>query len=468
MSWTRQQAKALADQILSYSRAKECEVSLDQARLGHTRFAANDITTSGSSHSLEISITSRDGSRSGTAHANGIEPSVLKSAVARSEELMASASPDPEYEEGLGPQKYPEMHAFHDETAKARAADRAAGVKIALDLSRAGGLNASGFSENIARWSAIANKKKNFGFHSSTVAIYSTTMRTEDGTGSGWAGVHSPWFSKIPAQSLAQRAAKKAETSANPKTLEPGRYTVILDPQAVSDLMGSLIGSLSRRSADEGRSFLSKPGGGNRLGEKLFPEIVTIKSDPFDPRIAGRPWTGGGGGAGGGGGGRGGGGGGFGGGGGGGHLPSRKTTWIEKGVVKTLTCDRYWASVTKSQPVPFSGGLVMTGGSGTVDNLIAGTERGLLITHFFYIRVVNPQNVELTGLTRDGVWLVEKGKIVHAVNNFRFNQSPVNLLKNVEAMSAAVPTAGGGMSGGMIMPAIRARDFSFTSQSDAV
>jgi len=336
-------------------------------------------------------------------------------------------------------------------------------VKTALDLSRAKALQASGFSENITRWSAIANKKKNFGFHASTVALFSTTMRTEDGTGSGWAGVHSPWFSKIPAQTLAQRAAKKAETSANAKTLEPGRYTVILEPQAVADLMGSLVGSLSKRSADEGRSFLSKPGGGNRLGEKLFPELVSLRSDPFDPRLAGRPWTGGGGG-----GGRGGlGFGGFGGG-GLGHLPSKKTTWIDKGVVKTMTCDRYWAQVTKSEPVPFSGGLVMNGGSGTVEDLIAGTERGLLITHFFYIRVVNPQNVELTGLTRDGVWLVEKGKIVHAVNNFRFNQSPVNLLKNVEAMSAAVPTSGGGMGGGMIMPAIRAHDFSFTSQSDAV
>lgn len=464
MSWTRQQAKGLTDQILSYSRAKECEVSLEHTQLGHTRFAANDITTSGSSRTIEISITSRDGKRSGTTHANDLDAAVLQEVVARSEELMEAASPDPEYVEGLGQQKYPEIHAFHEETAKARAVERAVGVKTALDLSQASGLFASGFSENVAHWSAIANKKRNFGFASGTTAVFSTTMRTEDGTGSGWAGMNSPRFTQIPAQALATRAAKKAEMSANPKTLEPGRYTVILEPQAVADLMGIMVGSLSRRLADEGRSFLSKQGGGNRLGEKIFPDLVTLRSDPFDPRIAGRPWAGGGGGRGGGLGF-----GGFGGGGAGFHgLPSHKTTWIEKGVVKSMTCDRYWAAQTKTMPVAFSGGLMMNGGSGTIDSLVAGTDRGLLITHFFYIRVVNPQNVELTGLTRDGVWLVEKGKIVQPVNNFRFNQSPVNLLKNIEALSAAVPTAGGGMGGSMIMPAIRARDFSFTSQSDAV
>jgi predicted Zn-dependent protease len=143
-------------------------------------------------------------------------------------------------------------------------------------------------------------------------------------------------------------------------------------------------------------------------------------------------------------------------------------TWIEKGVVKTLSVDRHWAAKTKTQPIAFAGSLVMSGGSGGIDELVGGTERGLLITHFFYIRPVNPQTVELTGLTRDGVWLVEKGKIVHPVNNFRFNESPVNLLKNVEALSEAVATPGGGLGGAMVVPGIRARDFSFTSKSDAV
>ncbi len=453
MSWTKEQAKNLADQILCFSKAPECEVSLTLTQVSHTRFAANDITTSGLARDLAVAITSRGESRSGTTRVNDTDPKALQEAVRRSEELMRSASVDPEFVEGLGPQKYPEIQAFHDETARAGAAEHRGGVKAALDQARGKKLNASGFSETTCVWTAIANRKGNFGFFRSTSASYSTTMRTEDGTGSGWASFDSPRFAEIRAQDLASRAAKKAESSAKPREVDPGKYTVILEPHAVAELLTSLLFSFSRRSVDEGRSFLSKPGEGNRVGEQVFAESVTMRSDPFDPRVPGRPWAGGGGGFFGFGG--------FGGGGGAG-LPARKTVWIEKGVVKALPVDRYWAAKNKMEPLPLSGGLVMEGGSGAVEDLVAGAERGLLVTRFWYIRPVNPQIVLLTGLTRDGVWLVEKGKIVGPVNNFRFNDSPVNLLKNVEAMSAAVP------AGNMVVPAIRARDFHFTSKSDAV
>jgi predicted Zn-dependent protease len=279
-------------------------------------------------------------------------------------------------------------------------------------------------------------------------------MRTEDGTGSGWAGLEAPDFSEIPAEELGRHAARKAEESAKPRELEPGKYTVVFEPRAVADLLGNLNAVMSRRAADEGRSFFSKPGGGNRTGEKIFAESVTIRSDPFDARVPGRPWVGG----------AGVGFLGFGGFGGGNFagLPTRKTTWVEKGVLRNLSIDRYWAKKNGEEPLPFSGGLVMEGGSGSIEDLVAGTERGLLLTRFWYIRTVNPQTVQLTGLTRDGVWLIEKGKVVGPVNNFRFNDSPVNLLKNVEAMSTAVST------GNVVVPAIRSRDFHFTSKSDAV
>ena len=143
-------------------------------------------------------------------------------------------------------------------------------------------------------------------------------------------------------------------------------------------------------------------------------------------------------------------------------LPARQITWIENGVVKNLAVNRYWAAKTQTQPVPFSRGLVMEGSTRPLEDLIADTERALLVTRFWYIRIVNPQNVTVTGLTRDGVWLVEKGKVVHPVNNFRFNDSPINLMKNLEATSIATP------ANFMIVPAIRASDFNFTSKSDAV
>lgn len=454
MSFKREEARRLADQIFSLSKAPECEVFLDVTEAGHTRFAANDVTTSGTARDLVVAITSRGGGRSGSTRINDTDPEALERAVARSEEMMRAATVDPEFVEGLGAQEYPEIRSFHDETQKAGALERRDGVAAALRLARDRKLNASGFSETTARWTAIANKKGNFGFHSSTSASFSTTMRTEDGTGSGWAGLEAPRFSQIPAAQLAARAAEKAVGSAKPRDIEPGRYTVILEPQAVADLLEGLINALSQRVADEGRSFFSRPGGGNRMGEKVFAESVTIRSDPFDARVPARPWVGGGGG-------------GFLGFGGFGAaafagLPARKTTWVEKGVIKALSRDRYWATKGGGEPLPFSGGLVMDGGTGTVDDLIASTDKGLVVTRFWYIRSVNPQNIQLTGLTRDGVWLVEKGKVAGSVINLRFNDSPVNLLKNVEAMSAPVST------GEMVVPAIKARDFLFTSKSDAV
>jgi predicted Zn-dependent protease len=455
MSWTPDQAKALAERILSFSKAPECEVSLRLSQTGHTRFAANEITTAGMVRDVSVAITSQDGGKSGSTTTVELDDSLLREAVARSEALMASAQPDPEHVESLPPQDYPSIPAFDDATASAGPIERRDGVKAALELARGKGLNGSGFFETGARWLAVANKKGNFGFHRATIAEYSTTMRTADGTGSGYARSASPRLADLQASSLAGRAASKAESSAKPRDLPPGAYTVILEPEAVADLLVFLLFSLNARSADEGRSFLSKPGGGTRLGEKLFADGVTLRSDPFNPRNPGTPWTGGGGRRGGG---R------FGGGSGG--LPARRTTWIENGVVKSLAVDRFWARKTNVEPVPLSGGMILEGSDKSLEALIAETQRALLVTRFWYIRSVNPQNVMATGLTRDGVWLIEDGKVVHPVNNFRFNESPVNLLKNLEATSVAVPA--GSEFSSITVPAIRAHDFHFTSKSDAV
>ena len=360
---------------------------------------------------------------------------------------MAAAQPDPEQVESLGPQQYPTITAFDDATEAAGPMERRHGVKAALDQARGHGLFASGFFETGAHWLAIANKKGNFGFHRATVADYSTTMRTADGTGSGYARLNSWRLSDLDPSSLAERAAKKAQSSVNPRELAPGAYTVILEPEAVADLLLYLFFTLNARMADEGRSFLSKPGGGNRVGEKLFADGVALRSDPFDPRHPGTPRADS-----------------FGRGSSG--LPSRKTTWVEHGVVKTLPVDRYWARKTKVEPVPFPGSLSLEGSDKSLETLIAETPRALLVTRFWYIRSVNPRNAMVTGLTRDGVWLIEDGKVAHPVNNFRFNDSPVNLLKNLEATSSI--THAGSEFFPLTVPAIRASDFHFTSKSDAV
>jgi predicted Zn-dependent protease len=196
------------------------------------------------------------------------------------------------------------------------------------------------------------------------------------------------------------------------------------------------------------------------VGEKVFDERVTLRSDPTDPRRPGTPWVvGGGGGGGGGSGGGGGGGGGFGGDFG---AAMRPTTWIEKGVLKSLAYDRFWAQRAEQKPTPAPTSLVLEGGKDTLESLIASTDRGLLVTHFWYIRVVNPQTMQLTGLTRDGLWLIEGGKVSRPVMNFRFNESPAVLLANVQGMTPAV------RAGNTIVPAIKASNFTFSSLSDAV
>ena len=184
MAWTREEAKKLAEKVFSYSKAPECEVWLDATQAGHTRFAANDVTTSGSARDLTIAIVSRGGGRTGTVRVNDTEAAALMTAVARSEDLMAAASVDPEWVDGLPAQKYPEIRAAREATRKAGAPERKNGVKAALELARGRKLAASGFSETTTRWAALASKKGNFGFTASTSAEFSTTMRTGDGTGS--------------------------------------------------------------------------------------------------------------------------------------------------------------------------------------------------------------------------------------------------------------------------------------------
>jgi predicted Zn-dependent protease len=219
-----------------------------------------------------------------------------------------------------------------------------------------------------------------------------------------------------------------------------------------------MAGAFSARATEEGRTFISKRGGGNLLGEKVFPEFINLRSDPFDGRQPSLPWTGD-------------------------LLPTRAINWIDKGTIANLAYDRYWAEKTGKEPTPGGGGggrggggfggfgggesLIMDGGGATLEQLIGSVERGLLVTHFWYIRFVNQQTLQHTGLTRDGLFLIENGKISRPVMNFRFLESPVRLLKNTKMLGPAMRVRGleGGM---MIAPALVATDFPLPSISDAI
>ena len=264
---------------------------------------------------------------------------------------------------------------------------------------------------------------------------------------SGWASKSFNELRLIDPAALAGTAIDKAAMSKSPAAIEPGKYTVVLEPAAMADMLVFFLFSANARQADEGRSFFSKKGGGNRIGDQVLGEKVWIFSDPAHPLAPTVAFDGEG-------------------------LPLTRDVWVENGVLKNLFYSRFWAQKMGKTPTAGPGNVIMEGGTATRDELIAGVERGVLVTRFWYIRPLDPQTILITGLTRDGLFLIEKGKITRPVKNMRWNESPVVALNNIEAMTPAerVVSGEGVGSGGLalVCPAARIREFTFSSASEAV
>jgi predicted Zn-dependent protease len=381
-----------------------------------------------------------------TSTTNQLDDAGLQRVVQTAEALAKLAPEDPEFLPELDPQQYQPGRNWSEATAALDPQGRAEAVRAITAPATQGSLVSTGYLDARVGAAAVANTKGLFAYNRSTAAALTTTVRTADGTGSGWAGAtHHDW-SRVDAASLGARAAEKARASRNPAAIEPGRYTVVFEPTAVGNLVQFVTNALNARAADEGRSFFSTPGGGNKIGQKVVDERVTILSDPFDPEVAGAPFTNEG-------------------------LPTRRSVWIENGVVKTLNYDRFWAQKKGKEPTASGGSLKMTGGSSSMEEMIASTQRGLLVTRFWYLRPVDQRTILYTGLTRDGTFLIENGKITRAVKNLRFNDSPVFMLNNLEALGTPVRVSAsedGGPGQAIVVPPLKVRDFNFTSLSDAV
>jgi predicted Zn-dependent protease len=442
---TREESEAIARRALASAKADETRVIITSGARANTRFAENQVSTSGDNYDAQITVRSVFGKRVANASTNKLDDASIASVVQRSEALARLAPEDPELMPELGPQTYanrPDPAQMETPSPE----QRAAAVKAVADPARAAGLISTGYMSSTVGSFAIANNKSLFAYNRGASAAMSTTVRTPDGTGSGWAGAAHDEWSQVDAATLGARAIDKAVRSRNPVAIEPGRYTVILEPTAVANLVQLLAFSLNARNADEGRSFFSKQGGGNKVGTKVVDERVTIVSDPMDPAGRGGLFTGEG-------------------------LPTERVVWIENGVVKNLQYDRFWAQKQGVQPTAVAGGFRMSGGNTTIEEMIASTQRGVLVTRLWYIRPVDPRTILFTGLTRDGTFLVENGKITKAIKNFRWNESPIFMLNNIEAMGTPmrVNSSEGGEGGGVaVVPPIKARDFNFTSLSDAV
>ena len=439
---TKEEAKKIIDKVLAYSKADEMSVNLSGGRRGNIRYARNAVSTSGESDNISLAVTAVFGKKSGTATINEFDDASLEKTVRRAEEIARLAPENPEYMPMLGPQTYLNTNPYAESTAKIDPNYRAQATLDSIDPCRKKNLTAAGYLEDNTGFNAIGNSKGLSAYNRQTSVEFSITVRTADGLGSGYGTRDVTDVSKLSTKDTTEVAMQKAMASVNARALEPGKYTVILEPAALvsnidASLMDSLVRSMDARNADEGRSFLSKKGGGTRLGEKLFDERVTIYSDPTNSEVPDGAFSGDG-------------------------RPQEKVTWIEKGVVKNLSYSRYWADKKGVKAIPPGGNFIMEGGTQSLADMIKGTEKGILVTRLWYIRAVDPQTLLYTGLTRDGTFYIENGQIKFPVKNFRFNESPVIMLNNLESMGKPVRI------GGNLVPPLKIRDFTFTSLSDAV
>lgn len=441
---TKEQAKALLTKVLSYSKAEQCEVNLSGSDSGNIRYARNSVSTSGGTSSQSLVVNSAFGKKSGIATINEFDDASLEKVVRRSEELAQLAPENPEFMPFLGPQNYgPDSPTFSEATGSMGPKERADAVEQSLKVAKENKLNAAGFLSNSAGYSAVMNSKGLFAYNTSTDVAFNITVRTDDGKGSGYATKGYNDFSQLNAKTTTDIAAKKALASVAAKAIEPGKYTVILEPTAVAVMLENLFFALDARQADEGRSFMSKPGGKTKLGEQLVDPRVNIYSDPWNKDLPTPNWNGDG-------------------------RPQEKISWIEKGVVKNMYTSRYWAQKTGIKPIPSPDGAIMEGGTKSLEELIKGTEKGILVTRLWYIRPVDPQTLLLTGLTRDGTFYIENGEIKFPIKNFRFNESPVIMLNNLEEMGKTERTVSAESNANYLLPPLKIRDFTFTSLSDAV
>jgi len=443
---SREEAEAIARRALSFSTADDARVNLQSATHGNTRFARNQVSTGGDAYDATLAVTSAFGKKTASATTNRFDDEALRAVVQTSERLARLVPEDPEYLGELGPQEYVQSHAYFESTANLTPEQRAAAVRAITDPADRQGLISTGFLDIVVGSRAVATKKGLFAYQTGTVTNLTTTVRTPDGTGSGWAGTGQNDWTRLNPAELADRAIRKAQLSRNPKAVEPGKWTVVLEPTAVANLVQLMVGAMDARQADEGRSFFSKAGGGNKIGERFLDPRINITSDPGSVDAPASTFNGGG-------------------------LPNRRMVWVENGTVANLGYGRFWAQKQGKQPTGFADGFSMAGGTSSVEEMIRSTERGLLVTRLWYIRGVDPRTILFTGLTRDGTFLIENGAITSAVKNLRWNESPVFMLNNVEMLGPPVRVSAGESGDAdspVVVPAVKAHDFTFTSLSDAV
>jgi PmbA protein len=420
--------------------ADETEVHVDEVDDSLTRFANNAIHQNVAEHGLTASVRTVVDGRTARATTNRIDEDSLRGAIDASLSLAHSQPKDPQLLPVPGKQRYRKVERFARPTAALTPDDRARAVRRACDIAIKGGQVAAGIFASGQSQTAIGNSSGLFAAYRETHAEFSITMQEQPAA--SWAKANSANVRDFDPQKLAERASEKAHRATNAQGLPPGRYTVILEPSAVLDIVGFLFYDFAATALADKRSCLN-----DRIGKQVFGKNITVVDDAYHPLQLGAPFDGEG-------------------------MPRERVLLVDEGVPKNLVYSRASAKAAKKKPtghgfaLPNEYGeapmnLVFGGGKASLEEMIASTERGLLVTRLWYIREVDPYEKVMTGMTRDGLFLVEKGKVGAAVRNFRFNQSVLEMLRNVELLGPAV-RATGEEAFEMVVPAMKVRDFHFS------
>lgn len=445
MILTEEEAKQIIEKIISFSKSDSVVVNLSGGNSTNLRFALNSVSTCGAEDSIHISITSNTEKKSGSVFVTSLKTSDLENAVKKSEEIAAVSPENDEFTPPPAKQNgYIKVKEFFEDTDKLNAEIISDKISYTLNKANEKELTSAGYFEKKSEFTAIGNSNGLFAYHKGTNSKFSVTMRTSESNGSGKVNKSYADINLLNIKKYSDEVADKALLSINPVRHEPRKYVTILDNSAVADLINNLMHYFSRRSADEGRSFFSDNKNHNKTGQRITGDNVTIYSDPDMKEAPAMPFSVQG-------------------------IPVHRTEWIENGILKNLYSSIYWAQKTNSEYVPYPVNVIMKGTNKSVEDLIASTENGIFVSRFWYIRAVDPKQILLTGLTRDGVFLIENGKLKKPLYNFRFNESPVNVLNKIIDMSTAEKSVGSESGDSrIIVPALKLSEFNFSTVSEAV
>ncbi|MEL6579800.1 MAG: TldD/PmbA family protein [Cyanobacteria bacterium J06621_12] len=438
---TQEEALSLLDFAIAQSQADGVFISLSASETALSRFSENQISQNVRKNTFSLTVTSYFGKRSASASTTEFDREAIAQTLRRAEDLARIAPEDPEWVELLPAQTYSDRTpAFDQATATLSPIAKGEMIQQVCALSQDAGVNGSGTLSFKVSLDAIANSAGLRGCDRTTEADFSYTARIDNG--SSWNRCTAYSIGQLPVKDLTQKVIKRAIASRNPQNIEPGDYTVVFEPAAFTSLLPWVIWNLDARAADEGRSFMSrrdeegKPTG-NKVGEQLFNPIVQVQRDPAHPLLQGDRFFGNG-------------------------LSNNQLDIVQDGIPQTLSYSRYWAKEQHREPTGSMYPIVMTGSDQSVADLIASTEKGILVTRAWYVRYVNPRTLEVTGMTRDGTFLIENGKISHPVKNLRFNQSLPAMLNNLVAVSKAQ------RCGGSVIPGCKVENFHFSSITDSI